>query len=182
MDSSELRRIERQTRWRYEWSRARRALLGFAPATILVALAVTFAARPLLTMTFGVLLFLWGAVLLWQGRELKRSVLPGVGAGLLPLSLAICANRIGHVCLEGSCTMLCVPACTVGGLGAGILLSRVGRGGRHGLGVWMAASATALLTGAMGCICIGSAGLAGLLLGYSVGSAPLLLRLVFAGK
>src|SRR5688500_13715214 len=100
MDSSERRRIERRTRWRYEWSRARRALLGFAPATILVALAVMLAARPVLTMTFGVLLFLWGSVLLWHGRELKHSVLPGVGAGLLPLSLATCANRIGHVCLE----------------------------------------------------------------------------------
>lgn len=108
MDSSELSRIERQTRWVYEWSRARRALLGFAPATILVTLAVARAAPPWLTLSFGALLFLWGAALLWQGRELKYSVLPDVAAGLLPLSLAICANRIGHVCLEGSCTMLCV--------------------------------------------------------------------------
>lgn len=69
-------------------------------------------------------------------------------------------------------------ACTVGGLGAGIALSAVARRCSQGLGVWMATSATALLMGAMGCVCIGSAGLAGLLVGYSLGGAPFVLPLL----
>ena len=54
-------------------------------------------------------------MLLWHGRELKHSVLPGVGAGLMPLSLAIFANRIGHVCLEESCTPRSQGSCRLGG-------------------------------------------------------------------
>ena len=182
MDSTELGRIERRTRWRYEWSRARRALLGFSPSAILVAVATVLAARPAPTLGFGVSLFIIGATLLWFGRDLKYSVLPGIGAGLVPLTLAICANRMGHACLDGSCTSLCLPACVIGGLGAGVVSALVARRSGRGWAVWMASSATAMLTGAMGCVCIGAAGLIGLALGYSVGSLPLVVGPRFALK
>ena len=172
----------RRTRWRYEWSRARRAVLGFSPSAILVAGATALAARPAPTLGFGVSLFIVGATLLWLGRDLKYSVLPGIGAGIVPLTFATCANRMEHVCLDGSCASVCLPACVIGGLGAGLVSSLIARRGGRSWGVWMASSATALLTGAMGCVCIGAAGVIGLALGYSVGSLPLVVGPRFASK
>jgi hypothetical protein len=182
MDSSDLSRLARRTRWRYERSRAWRALWGFSPSALLVALATALAARPVATGSFGALLFLVGATLLWHGRAFKYAVLPGVAAGLVPLTLAICANRMGHACLDGNCVTVCLPACGIGGLGAGLLSSFVARRSGHGWAVWTASSATALLTGAMGCVCIGTAGLMALVLGYAAGSLPLAERRWFASK
>jgi hypothetical protein len=45
-------------------------------------------------------------------------------------------------------------------------------GRRAGPGFWLSASSLALLTGAMGCTCVGYSGVAGLALGFAVGSAP----------
>src|SRR5689334_6323211 len=97
MDSSHVQHVERRTRLKYEWSRARRALLGFAPALGLVALAMRFG-RPLPALVFGALMFAVGVLLLWYGRDLKRAVLPGLAAGVIPLTLIACAKQVGHVC------------------------------------------------------------------------------------
>jgi hypothetical protein len=45
MDSAELSRIERRLRRVYEWSRMRRALVGFAPVLVLVTAAVWLGER-----------------------------------------------------------------------------------------------------------------------------------------
>jgi hypothetical protein len=121
---------------------------------------------------FGVGLFLVGVSVLWYGRDLRRAVLPGFVAGLVPLTLATCANHVGHLCTGENCMLWCVPACTVGGLAAGLAISVVGYRGRRGLGFWVAASAISLLTGAMGCSCAGYAGVLGLALGFGAGLVP----------
>jgi hypothetical protein len=41
---------------------------------------------------------------------------------------------------------VCLPACTAGGLVAGIGMAIVGQRHRHGIGYWLAASAIILLT------------------------------------
>ena len=180
MDSSELSDRKRKVRLKYEWSRARRAILGFAPAIIVIAVATLLGKRPEFTLAFGSLMFVYGVALLWYGRELKRAVLPGVIAGLVPLVLALCANHIGHVCTGDSCMMVCIPACTAGGLAAGLAVAWVGHRDRRGLGFWMSASSLALLTGAMGCACVGYSGVVGLALGYGVGLVPAGVRALFA--
>ena len=43
-------------------------------------------------------------------------------------------------------------------------------------------SAVALLTGAMGCVCVGYAGIAGLALGFGAGMVPGLVRKFLAGR
>jgi hypothetical protein len=176
MDSIELRRFERRARVVYEWSRARRAILGFAPAIVIVAIATLLTPRPSSSLVFGVLMFVSGVALLWYGRDLRRAVLPGLVAGIVPLTLALCANRFGHECSGESCVMWCVPACTLGGLVAGLAVSAVGHRGRHGPGFWAAASGISLFTGAMGCACVGYSGVLGLVVGFGAGFVPSLVQ------
>lgn len=172
MDADELRRVERQARLKYEWSRARRAVLGFAPALGIVGLAMLLGRNPGWPLAFGALMFVYGAVLLWYGRELKRAVLPGVLAGLVPLTLALCAMHVGHFCTGDRCMMVCLPACAAGGLIAGLAVAMIGHRGKHGVGFWASASGITLLTGSMGCACIGVAGVIGLAAGFAVGLTP----------
>jgi hypothetical protein len=176
MDSIDMAHAERRARVRYEWSRAKWAILGFAPVLIIVAIAVAFGHRPAWSVTFGLTMFAAGALMLWYGRDLKRAVLPGVAAGVLPLVLVVCANHVGHVCTGDSCMMVCLPACVVGGSLAGLAVASIGIRRRAGALFWLSASGLALLTGAMGCACAGYPGVVGLAIGYGAGTLPGLLR------
>lgn len=182
MDSNDAARLERRARLRYERSRVRRALIGFSPVLLVVALAVALARHPMWAFALGSSLFVGGVVLLWYGRDLRRAVLPGVVAGLVPLSLAQCAVRVGHACAGDGCMMLCVPACTVGGLVAGLTVAAVGLARGGSVAFWLSASGMALLTGAMGCSCVGATGVVGLGLGFLLGTVPGLVRRLFAGN
>lgn len=175
MDSIDLDELERKARLRYELARAARSLLGFAPALLIVAAAAALGRRPNSALFFGSLLFLSGSFLLWRGRTLHRAVLPGLLAGLIPLACALMANR-GHMCAGGHCSTWCLPACISGGVVAGLVVSWVAT--KRGLDwrFWVGASAISLLTGAMGCACIGYSGVVGLTAGFLGGTVPLLVR------
>jgi hypothetical protein len=175
MDSVDLNRLEQRLRARYEWIRLRNALLGFAPVLLIVAAAMAIAGRGA-TLGFGLTMFALGVGMLWYGRGLKHAVLPGVAAGLVPLTLALCANQMGHVCTGGGCTTLCMPACIIGGAVAGLAVASIGLQRKAGIGFWLGASTLAMLTGAMGCSCVGYSGVMGLGLGFSVGTGVLLIR------
>lgn len=175
MESIDLERLRRSARFRYERARARRALLGVVPVIFIVALAVFFAHRPFPTVWFGGATFAMAAILLWFGRDPRRAVLPGIVAGLVPLAFALCANQV-HTCGMEHCSSLCVPACTLGGVIAGLAVASVANERRAGLWFWLSASGLALLTGAMGCACVGVSGVMGLAIGYAAGVAPGLLR------
>jgi hypothetical protein len=181
MDSAtDLERTMRRARRAYELGRARRALLGFLPVLLLVGAACLFSDRASWTAAFGLGMFLFGSVMLWYGRDLKRAVLPGVAAGSVPLILVLCARHFGHLCTGASCTSLCMQACAGGGVLAGLAVASVGNARRSGPGFWLAASGMALLTGAMACACLGISGVVGLTLGYGAGVVPGLLQRVFA--
>jgi hypothetical protein len=60
----------------------------------------------------------------------------------------------------------CLPACVAGGVLAGGIVSFVGVRQRRGIGYWLSASAITLLTGALGCSCVGYAGIGGLAVGF----------------
>ncbi|WP_394843473.1 hypothetical protein LZC95_41305 [Pendulispora brunnea] len=180
MDSIDLHRIERRARLRYEWARTWRALLGLAPIWIIIGLACAFTHRPSLAISFGLAAFVMGAVMLWYGRDVKRGVLPGLAAGMVPLLFALCANHVNHVCTGSSCMTLCMPACVVGGIVAGLAVAAIGHRRQAGAGFWLGASAMAVLVGAMGCSCIGYAGVVGVAIGYAAGIVPSLLRKMFS--
>jgi hypothetical protein len=77
-----------------------------------------------------------------------------------------------HTCEGAGCLAFCVPACFAGGFVAGIVVDFVGLRRTNELGFWVAASGIGLLTGAMGCVCAGTLGLAGLVAGFAISAAP----------
>lgn len=180
MDSVDLDRVKSSLRRRYEWRRARNAVVGFAPSVLVIIVAALMSKRPATALAFGAMMFVSGVLLLWYGRDARRAVLPGFAAGVVPLAFALCANHFGHACVGDRCIMLCMPACTVGGLVAGYAVAHVAQRSRHGIAFWAAASGLALFTGAMGCSCIGFGGVLGLGAGYVVGAIPTLVRRVWA--
>lgn len=114
-------------------------------------------------------MFVVGVALLWYARDIRRAVLPGLALGIFPLALTLCANHMGHACMGDHCMTLCIPASAIGGLGAGIGVSVIGLRWKQGIAFWIGATVLTLLTGAMGCSCVGFTGVAGLALGYGVG-------------
>lgn len=182
MASIDLDVLERRARMRYELARAGRSLLGFTPALLLVVGAAALGRRPSSAVMFGTLLFLSGAFLLWRGQTMHRAVLPGLLAGVIPLTFALMANR-GHACAGGHCSTWCLPACIAGGVVAGFFVSWFAS--RRGLDwrFFLGASAVSLLTGAMGCACIGYSGVFGLAAGFLAGAVPMgVKRLVARNK
>lgn len=178
--TNDLERTRRRARLRYEWVRARRAVLGFLPALGLVAAACAFSDRPLSALGFGLALFAVGATVLWYGRDVRRAVLPGLVAGVAPLLLVLCARHIGHHCDSAACTSHCVAACIIGGGLAGLIVGASKASREAGAGFWIVASSLAVLAGAMACARLGFAGLGGLLLGYGAGVVPNLIRRVLS--
>jgi len=176
MDSIDLGQLERRARRKYEWARARRAIWGFAPALVVVTIAALLNKHHVSAVAFGTALFVVGAGLLWYGHDIRRAVLPGLAMGLLPLAVALCVNHVGHACLGDRCMTLCIPACAVGGLGAGVGISIIGLRRKHGWPFWVGATVLTLLTGAMGCSCVGFGGVAGLSVGCGVGLLAGLVR------
>jgi hypothetical protein len=167
---------------RYEWGRAKRALLGFAPVLLVASAAAALSHRPMAAATCGLVTFAAGATILWYGRDLKRTVLLGAVAGLVPLLLSLCSAHMGRWCNGGDWMMVCVPACVLGGLVAGLAVANVASRRRASVRFWVAASALALLTGTMGCTCAGVSGVFGLAIGYLAGIVPGLVGRAFATK
>jgi len=159
----------------YELGRLRRAVAGAAPVVIAAIVAVVVSQRPWSAATFGMAAVGAAVTFLWWGREPQRAVLPAMAAGLIPLALALAASH-WHACGAGGCTSFCVPACTAGGVLAGLAIAGIGLKRRAGLGFWLAASGLAVLEGAMGCSCVGGGGVIGLMAGFSLGLVPALIR------
>jgi hypothetical protein len=174
MDSIDLDQLRHRARVAYEWSRLRRALIGFAPALVLATVASWLGGKPVASAPFGLGLFFAGVIALWYGREPKRAVLPGIAAGFFPVVLTIATMHVGHLCLGDRCTSACMAACIVGGIGAGLAVGVVGMRKHSRFLFWITASALVLCTGAMGCACLGYAGLVGLAAGYGAGILPAL--------
>jgi hypothetical protein len=172
MESDELKKIEARARLAYETTRAVRAAVAFAPILLLATAAALIGDRLGYALTFGSALFVLGVALLWYGRNLKRAVLPGVLAGMVPLLFALCAMHVGRACMGDGWLTVCVPACVAGGIVAGILIDLVCLRAAHRSAVWLAASGIVLLTGAMGCSCAGVLGLLGLAIGFAVSAVP----------
>lgn len=168
----DLDRTLRRARVHYEWMRARRALLGFLPVFALVGATCALTDRPDRALALGIVLFVLGAATLWYGRDLRRAVLPGVAAGMIPLLLVLGAHHVGHHCAGPTCTSLCLAACVTGGAFAGFWVGASSFARQARAGFWLVASTVALLTGAMACARLGLAGIGGLLAGYAVGNLP----------
>jgi RNA polymerase sigma-70 factor (ECF subfamily) len=130
----------RRARRKYEWARIRRAVLGFAPSLVVVLLAAMADQHPRSATAFGVAMFPRRSrlALVRSRHSARRFARPG--DGLLPLALALCANHMGHACMGDHCMMLCVPACSLGGLGAGVGISIIGLRWKQSWPFWVGAT------------------------------------------
>ena len=147
---------------RYERSRFKLAVLAAMPSLLLPAIAFTVGGRLAFSATLGV--GIWGAVVLlaWRGREWGMSVPLGLLAGAVPLSLALLAQTIGHVCTPQGCTTFCVPMCAAGGAIAGLVIAAAARRSPAPLVTLGCGAALSLAVGSMGCACVGAAGMLGM--------------------
>jgi hypothetical protein len=141
------------------------------PVTVLPAVSAVLGTSRTSATALGASLVLAVAVLVWRGGLLALGGATGLKAGLVPLAFAHAARSFGHVCTPAGCTSLCVPACASGGLIAGALVEWWARRSpqpnlTRGLG-----AAVALLTGALGCSCVGYAGIFALLGGLTLSMA-----------
>lgn len=170
MDSIDLPALAQQARRRYERARFKWSVAGALPVLSLVGVAVWLNRHPASAVAFGALAFAFGVVVLWRGQDWGRAFLPGVVSGVVPLVLSLVAN-VSHGCAGGHCSSWCVPACATGGLVAGAAVSMMAVRRKYGQEFWLGASALSLLTGAMGCACVGYSGLVALVLGYVVSGA-----------
>src|SRR5579859_7313164 len=138
---------------------AARPLLFIAPVTALATLSCEHAVYAFIT---GGLLAALCILLLWRGGKFGRSVWPGLFAGALPFLLPIAVRTVAHLCSPEAC----VIGGLAGGIGLGVLLAR-----RSDVSL-LAAAGVAAVTGSLGCILLGVAGLAGMAVGLVLGAAP----------
>jgi hypothetical protein len=166
--------LRRRARRAYELGRLRRALAGAWPAAPLTAVGLAgCGAATIPTLLAGLLLAATLTACAQRGGGLARARVPGLLAGLVPLTLTLAAPTLA-LALGDGCASTCrllTGICVAGGLVAGALLALVARGG-----ALVAALAVAGLTGALGCGVLGLAGLAGVGGGLAVGAAPGLVR------
>lgn len=181
MPSIDMTRVQRRARWAYERGRLRLAFFGVVPIILIVMIASLLTHGPISTPSFGLIAVTLSAAMLWYGRDPQKAVLPGVAAGLIPLVFALSSSHL-HGCGANGCNTLCLPACSLGGLIAGLFVAWVGNRLKAGMGFWLSSSLLALLTGAMGCTCVGNSGIVGLGLGFSAGMTPALLGRLFDKK
>src|SRR5512139_2054813 len=142
MVSTDLADLARRARVAYELRRVRLAVLGVLPLALVVGAAAALTHRPASALGFGLASMGIGAAMLWYGRDPQKAVLPGVAAGLVPLVLSLCASHF-HACGPNGCVSLCVPACTLGGVVAGLAVARVGNLRQAGPRFWLSAAALA---------------------------------------
>lgn len=159
----------------YELGRWRYALVGFAPVLVLPVMVLCLEGLTFRTGALGMALFLAGVFVLWRGQDAGAGALPGVAAGTVPLVAALCTPNL-HVCTGETCMSLCLAACTGGGLIAGAAVGLAWRRSQRGRVALLVAAALCLITGALGCGCVGYAGVLGMAAGFGVGLLPGSLR------
>jgi hypothetical protein len=161
----------------YELGRLRRALsraVAILPAAAIpVAQCATLGRAAEACVAAGAVVVLV-ALFLWRGEGYGRGARTGFVAGLAPLLVPTLASSTGVLCSATICGVL--PAAAVGGgVVAGLILGGgAPRGDRGGLPFWFAAVAVTCTLGAIGCLHVGLAGLAGMALGVLAGGTPAL--------
>jgi hypothetical protein len=175
MGPSEHDLLARKARRAYELGRLRMALrvaLIVVPAVALGIVLSSSSARAECAC-LGVVLLATAIGLRWYGRGYDRAVVPGVLAGVLPMS----AGLVSPSLLAAGEEVACVVLCTVG-LVSGVLLARYATrdaqtldGRRWFVGVGMAA-----VMAVMGCLGHGFEALLGLVLGAVIVAAYFLAR------
>lgn len=159
----------------YEVGRLRASLPTVAVVVPMVALSFVLCERYTATTCGGIALAAVLAAALWRGRHFARGARAGLVAGLGPLLLPLATCF--HLCAGGVCLLapaVCVLAGLMGGAALGLhARHRVPTGPDAG-GYLLAALTVAGLVGSLGCVIAGASGVAGMVVGLALGTAPVL--------
>lgn len=159
----------------YELARANRALLRAAVLAVPLGAAVGWSGTSPQnwSMGAGLLAIAWFA---WfWGRSAGRAVWTGFAGGAVVWGMATWAGSCCSACAVGEPCMTtpdCFVACALGGLVAGILLVRTAARLQRPLEGAAVAATIALLTGAIGCSCVGTSGVVGAAVGLAMVCVP----------
>jgi hypothetical protein len=148
------------------------------PLVVVAGLAGVLGETTTQIAVIGALLYVAGVALHWCGRDLGAGVLPGAAAGLVPLALGLLMGM--HGCVGGSCMSMCVPVCAGAGAIAGLVIAAAAQERSLRAPFWLSAGTVALLTGALGCACVGFGGIVGLAAGMALPVAAGISRTAFA--
>ena len=146
-----------------------RTALAVAPMAMLSWIACD---NPAATAVSALALTVLVTAAVWRGQDLARGARIGLVAGIPSLLAPVAVGATGHLC--ASMCLLFPTACLAGGILGGLVLGWLAVGAgleRSGLAT---AGATAWLAGTLGCVLMGSVGVAVLLLGLAFGLAPVL--------
>jgi hypothetical protein len=166
----------RRARFAYERGRVKRALVGAVPALVFGAAACAMGADAR-RIGLAFVLFAAATAALVVGGALARGVLPGFLAGAIPFVTASVAQSFGHMCLDGVCMAYCAPACAASGVVAGTLVTWMTLRARGGLLAWASAATLVVTCGTLGCRCLGTGSVMGLLAGVVIVTLPAVPRL-----
>ena len=162
--------LSTRARRAYELGRLRLAFRAALPASPLIAVSLFGCDRPVLSAALGAVLLAALIAMRWRGGDSGRGARAGFFAGLAPMAAALAARAV-HACSGPTCDLAigaCLAGGAVAGLAVGILAARVHGGSRF----LVCAALISLLTGSLGCIAAGGAGLGGLALGFAVAAIP----------
>lgn len=146
------RRAERQ----YELGRAKLALMAVGPLAVCLAVAAFVRGANLTLTVLGAALVLVGATAVWRGQASGRALLPGLGAGLLPVLAANAWMQLGHHCVGESCMTWCAPICGSAGLVGGALVAYISWRRKDPSSAVALAGVVSLLAASVGCVHLGS--------------------------
>lgn len=157
----------------YERGRLVHALRAGWLALPMIALSVSLAPRPQLSLGAGAALAFLAMFLRYRGGASGRAVMPALIAGLAPLLLPMIMRMGGHCCIAGACWPVCMIGCILGGVAAGMMIGFASALERENRGAFLiAATVISGLSGVLGCAVVGAAGMAGMLLSVVGASWP----------
>ncbi|HLI17641.1 MAG TPA: hypothetical protein VKV22_05130 [Rhodanobacteraceae bacterium] len=157
----------------YEWGRLEHAALQSSVALLLTAISVGVCRESAWSVAIGASLFVLATSLLWLGRTAARAARAGLRAGVLAFAIPIV---VLHGYFGADCsieTVLIVNALT--GLVVGVLLSvQAMRLGGRCYAYLFGAGTLVILSGTLGCLFFGPIGVTGMVVGYFVATAPVM--------
>ncbi len=172
----------RRVRATYEWSRWRRGLRAACMVAPMVVASLGFCGNVRLTLTLGVALAVTSAALVWRGGTAGKAVVPGLVAGLVSLAVPTLLSPACALADGPHGIRYCLLACTAGGLASGGVVAHFASRRIEDAGTFVAvAGSIAAVGGALGCMIVGLAGIASMLVGLGAVSLPAALRAQRAG-
>lgn len=172
--------LRARARRAYELGQLRAAFAVGAWVVPLAALATYCCASQRSVLGLAVASFAACTLLAWRGGVLRKAAIAGLQCGAVAMAMPLVVTLAGFACSPAKVDPRVLAFCVMGGVLAGAVVAWRARVlAERRASFVAAASAVALLLGAMGCLVGGLSGVAGMLAGCLVVTTPALARVAF---